>query len=1182
MTEEHETGGEGIVLLVCRGGGLWDDLERLLQDDGYTVERTTELADGLERAKDGRVWALATEDQLADDSGMEFVRGICSGDADLVPVLTYGDDGVSDVIEAVRGGVNFHFIYRDEPVEKIARQVRRAYAIRAREEEKRGERRLFPRVHPAGLVVSRPEGCELVDIAAGGVALRVAEPMKRGDRFDFEFTFRVPLRPHVLETEVIRAELDDLGRWAIAARFVDIPANVHTMLLAVTRQHISTLGVRDMQKQFQELAADWMTPISDEEQVAVLFEAARDESVKMRAAAVTGGAPWTPHLLAVDRQARAFEVDAPPGTSMVVPGQTLDLVLQREFTGYIFESEVLDTSQARLRCSFPAMVYYSEKRSRLRHRMGETTVVMAEIESPKRDGSVYQLQVIDFSASGASFEVDLDRHVIYTGTPFSPFKILFNDRVVLREQAQVRHVTPVGQGSMAKVGVRFSRRGQPRDAESPRATGVTATFETPSPATAATRLKFLNSRREEVVALCNMTYRGEDRFEGPVVIIPPAWSYSKESFVAYTLGLIESLERSGRPAAVLRLDFTHHRGESFVPPENRVPGRESTAFLLSNALEDVLAAVRFAYTNPMFSPTELIVFGCSFSAPVALKAASVEPRITHVICPMGTPSTQELVSNSSGGLDYIGRYQAGARHSVVDFLGQLIDMDGAASDAIRHGLAFLDDSIEIVETLETPISWIVGVDDGWVDPGRVEELLSYHAGPNELIRLTAGHLPTHGDAIGVADVATRAVFRRLGLDEDEVVAPTPDLLNSIRAQEWRAAPKAGVESAPNYWRDYLLGGGEDSLGFDVLGMTDAYRDFASTQATMLNLEESSAVLDAGAGTGHFWVKLLTRWHDSPTLQLPREVDLVDLVGDALRRAEGKIRALDVDQRIRMTRRATNLQVSPLLPVVRFLEGEYHGIECLQDRVLGLDASVTQRLVEAYGGLLAPAIHAAIRGGPLDSRVVDAFDTDVVDVIQDLGCLARFLGGEVREDDLKPERRGEGRFLLREGRLDALHAGFLALRSVQLGDARLPGPLALDTERYDRVLASLLLPYLLNPDETLAELCRSLRPGGILVASTMKPDADISKIQRELVHQVTEGAVELPPGWTRDRLLGELRTYTNAAALLLRLTEEGTFRFFTAEQLAEMMEGAGLVDVEVRACFGDPPQAFVAAGRREPS
>lgn len=149
-----------------------------------------------------------------------------------------------------------------------------------------------------------------------------------------------------------------------------------------------------------------------------------------------------------------------------------------------------------------------------------------------------------------------------------------------------------------------------------------------------------------------------------------------------------------------------------------------------------------------------------------------------------------------------------------------------------------------------------------------------------------------------------------------------------------------------------------------------------------------------------------------------------------------------------------------------------------------------------------------------------------------------------------------------------------------GDLDLRGNfLPFATGSADRILASLLLSYLESPEDVLAEARRVLRPGGVLVVSSLRRDADISKIyatgvaelQADRVHQIFGPEVA-----ARFEVLQ--REFLNSASRLLDLEEMGRFRFFDEEELVALLETGGFNRVVTRSAFGDPPQAFVAAGR----
>jgi 2-polyprenyl-3-methyl-5-hydroxy-6-metoxy-1,4-benzoquinol methylase len=161
----------------------------------------------------------------------------------------------------------------------------------------------------------------------------------------------------------------------------------------------------------------------------------------------------------------------------------------------------------------------------------------------------------------------------------------------------------------------------------------------------------------------------------------------------------------------------------------------------------------------------------------------------------------------------------------------------------------------------------------------------------------------------------------------------------------------------------------------------------------------------------------------------------------------------------------------------------------------------------------------------------------------------------------------------------LHARHVAFDVLEFGNAAAPRPLDLETEAYDRIVCSLVLPYVRNPDETVSEFVRALRPGGTVVVSTMKPDVDMSQLQAELVSEAASKAAVAADRRGSELALDEIRAYSGAAAFLLRLTQEGTFRFLTAAALSELLAGAGLVDIRLRSALGQPPQAYIASGRK---
>ena len=133
---------------------------------------------------------------------------------------------------------------------------------------------------------------------------------------------------------------------------------------------------------------------------------------------------------------------------------------------------------------------------------------------------------------------------------------------------------------------------------------------------------------------------------------------------------------------------------------------------------------------------------------------------------------------------------------------------------------------------------------------------------------------------------------------------------------------------------------------------------------------------------------------------------------------------------------------------------------------------------------------------------------------------------------------------------------------------------------DAVLASLLISYLERPERLLDAAFRLLRPQGRLVLSTLRRDADISRIYKQ-------GLSELPPdrvvalfGPEVERDSDSLqRRFLNDASRLLYLEEAGQFRFRDEAELRDLVREAGFDQIEAELCFGEPAQVWVVSARR---
>ncbi len=1169
-----ESRASGLVLLVG-DSRLLREVAARLREAGISTHACHAASDAIDIMRSRPVWVSVVLDYFDDGTAFDVAMSSCGTGTDMI--LLYSPRSIPDVIRAIRSGSEVRLFPQSASAEAVAVCCTDLYSKRAAAEARRSDRRAFPRFLPEAIRIENPPMSELIDLAPGGLAFRSEAS------FDDDSQLEVALRIGRAATlrlagRVVRQTRDNLDRNCVALQFVAPPERAQRILLGVARRHLATRGLRDMQRRFREGSSSDVVPIARRERIEAFLVQAMNEGLSLTIQSATGGIVWQSSVLSVSSHNSAMEIRVPPASFAIAPGQTLDILLVHEFESYLFDVTLVDVGVTRFVCELPRVIYYSEKRSRIRHHLPLAEQLMVRVRDPRRHDGWLSFPLLELSSMGASFLADLNRALILPGSVFDPVLVTAGDTQILKERGEVRHVTATPESGDYKVGLRFTRDTGPlRRVAEP---SLRFTLDN-APATTATSrsqlLRFTNLSGEELVALLNKT-SGMGDFSGPVVLILPSWGHSKESFCGYALSLIENFERVGAPLAVLRIDYSHHKGQSYVPTSNRASGRESLGFTFSHALDDAQSAIEFCHNNPIFTPTSLTLVAPSFNGQLALRLAATESRIGHLILPTSTPATRELMKNASGGVDYVGEARRGHRFGQVDFLGLLVDMDAVTADAIRNRLAFLSDAEDDIRRISARVTWLIGRHDAWIDENQVAQLLRHAAHSTvELVVVESGHIPTRDESVLVATEVTRAVMDQHGLETTDLVVSSPDRLDLLQRDEWDRAPRTHLSSHHDYWQGYLLGETNESLGYEILAFTDAYQDFAAVQLELLDPRYGQTALDAGAGTGQLAARLLESTHP-----LPQCLELVDLVPSALGRARRRLERCSRAAELELSWRSVDLQVSQLTPVRRFIDGEYPSISSLRGRISGLTNEIIECLEAEYRSPLAPLLHRAIRGERAPLNSLKHLDQTTFQAVVELGRAARLLRNTLVVADLDPKHALEGRLLLARGGAASFSTRQLAFGLLDFGDSGAPQQLPFVSDKYDRILCSLVLPYLRNPDETLSELVRALRPGGRIVVSTMKPDTDISKLQEDLVHKVNSGTLRPPTGFTLDRILAELRCYANSAGRLLRLTEEGTFNFLRSDELRTLLENVELTDISIRACFGNPTQAFVASGTKPPA
>jgi ubiquinone/menaquinone biosynthesis C-methylase UbiE len=370
---------------------------------------------------------------------------------------------------------------------------------------------------------------------------------------------------------------------------------------------------------------------------------------------------------------------------------------------------------------------------------------------------------------------------------------------------------------------------------------------------------------------------------------------------------------------------------------------------------------------------------------------------------------------------------------------------------------------------------------------------------------------------------------------------------------------------------------EERLAF----LNDARHDFATTRAPITWLH----------GRHDAWMDL-DRIRDALSFGECSNRRLIEIPTGHQLRTSGE--ALETFQLIacESARMALGAETAPSLPDLAFLgDRRKHEMERLEVVEANLRDFWRDYLVGRGSGVGMELVTHADPYQRLMDLQIDSLSLDPGDRVLDLGSgvgsfptqlSAREEVSELRilETDFVHEAltRTRERCGALEASKSQLVLDFARFDLDDLGEER---RIPLRDQAVDAVLLSLVLNYVSQPAGLLAEIHRLLRPGGRLVVSSLKRDADISTICVDTIADLRGGRGRSALGAEGERrMAGSLQDFINDAARLLDFEERGRFHFWNASELGEMLGAAGFRDVTIEPAFGDPAQALVARAIRQ--
>jgi len=858
---------------------------------------------------------------------------------------------------------------------------------------------------------------------------------------------------------------------------------------------------------------------------------------------------------------------------------------------YYFKANLLEMLDREIYFSLPDLIYQSEKRSHQR-KITEENIVFTNVTWRKSKRSLQGI-IINISRHGFMCELPFEQE---SKDFFQPGRIVnykANEELGLGIHGEIRHVLEKNARDgkkMLQIGIesgikhtpfKFTRYSQEKWDKD-------RLYQRDLPSSAREKIdsivvKYPNKKGQKITAFVNSTHK---KITAPVIILPPAFGKKKESLSPLVSTLITNARCFNKEIVTIRYDGINRPGESYN--EDMLPkrGYEMLYYRISQGQDDLQATIEYVHNNPLFKPSSVMVVAFSMSALDVRKLVSQsdDHGIDYVINVMGVPCGQSAFENMTGGLDIIGYYRLGILNGLFGLLGNILDLDNLAEDLLNQKYAYITDARLDMSKISIPILWIYGKYDRWIDEKEVKELMGIESkGSREVIEIPTGHnIRSSEDAIKTYKLITTWIHQKIYDEKITPFEPDRDNLVNLIAYERERTASSGEFSSEEYWKEYLIGKGKNSFGYDFYKNIKEFRDFLTFESELIDLQDEERIVDMGCGTGLLVENMLNL-----AVHLQRDIRnahliMIDLVKEALEQTKTKVNRIKKLHGALLPKHMTyivkDLEPNRLIPVYKFINNIDLDFNFLRNRIEGLSNIAVDRLLNKSSKRLYKIMRGAIITRSDEAYIKSGFKDEDRQIITDFNRAARFLKRELEKNDFIEPKRTKSTSI-DTIKYDQLHTSDLIFRKLNFGHNGLRLHLGFKKDYFDKIIASLFVSYLFNPDEIFLDFYRMLKPNGRLLVSSMKPDSDISLIFTNYVDKVQHFDFSDTDIKTQDISLLGAREMLNEAATLLKLEEEGYFKFFSEEELVNMFKTSGFSQIRVHSSLGNPPQASIVTGRK---
>lgn len=858
---------------------------------------------------------------------------------------------------------------------------------------------------------------------------------------------------------------------------------------------------------------------------------------------------------------------------------------------YYFKTNLLEILERHTLFSLPDIIFQSEKRSHQRKITGEN-IVFTNVSVDKSRGSLQGI-LINISRHGFMCELPLEED---SKDFFQPGRIVnyrANEELGLGTYGEIRHVsknTEQNGKKILQIGIesgikhtpfQFTRYSQAKwDKQN--------LYQGDLPLSTREKInsilvKYPNKKGQKITALVNLTQK---KTTAPVIILPPAFGKKKEALSPLVSTLITNARFFNKEIVTIRYDGINRPGESYNEEMLPKRGYEMLYYRISQGQDDLQATIEYVHKNPLFKPSRVIVVAFSMSALDVRKLVSKsnDHKVDYVINVMGVSCGQSAFKNMTGGLDIFGYYELGIQNGMFGLLGHMLDLDNLVEDLIDQKYAYMTDARLDMSQISIPILWIYGKYDKWIDEKEVKELMGIESkGSREVIEIPTGHnIRSSEDAIKTFQLITSWIHKKLYNEKITALEPDGDNLVNLIAYERERIASSEEFNSEEYWKQYLIGTKGNSFGYDFYKNIEEFRDFLTFESKLTDLQDKERIADMGCGTGLLVENMLNLAVNQQRDIRNAQLIMIDLIKEALDKTKTKVKRIQKLHKTLLPKHMSyivkDLEPNRLIPVHKFINNIDLDFNFLRNQIEGLPNTAVDRLLNKSSKKLYKIMRGASITRSDEVFIKSEFKDEDCQIITEFNRAARFMKKELKEKDfvkLKLTRSASIDSL----KYDQLRTSDLNFTKLNFGHNGLQLHVDFKENYFDKIIASLFISYLFNPDEIFHEFYRMLKPNGLLLVSSMKPDSDISLIFTNYIDKVQHFDFSDSDIKSQDISLSGAREMLNEAATLFKLEEEGYFKFFSEKELVNMFKTAGFNHIQVHSSLGNPPQAFIVTGRK---